>query len=595
MLTKSLVDIGNTVQEVYPRAPASKITEEVLEYISIRYSDTPNPPIIFPVNIDLDGVLPLLERLGEEVETIRAELKDLLEEEIPPLAQAKKLNKTHKQKARALAYGRIKETFPELIENIWDQLQLSREEYTEAKESLYMRGKLGGTAVYHSPVNFVQVKNPRNSPPKLGAEFPLWKVALNPAAIKPTSEKDATSKSLRQFFENLPSLNEFNDPTLLFDEATDTNVKFLLSPLFEDYLNQELPRFDDLKSGYYYFPLKFNGKWPGEIAALARYYGQTLEPEGVKGLCHTCGRQKILVGPGPTKRVGFFTTNQKGFELAFFDQVKYKKKGSTQFVVCEDCYHMMVAGFNYVASELTFTAMRGDRSHREVEYYLIPCLVGMAPDTGVEQRRLLKRILDDIKNARIEVAERVKMQGRKKPDEIEDAETAREQASITNYDLKNTEALDLLATIKEKDPSILEHVSFRLIFFSHPAGNASAFHDVYGIVDFQPKDLEKLLEALEKLRNSVWDYGRRNSFRLWRLSQTFGKNRFKHYYFALLGGRPVNKRDVLRTAKSAMARSFFNEAQELGNTQYDEAQYFQTRMMTLNQYLFLMNSLELLQ
>jgi hypothetical protein len=313
-------------------------------------------------------------------------------------------------------------------------------------------------------------------------------------------------------------------------------------------------------------------------------------------LCGCCGQLKNTVTVGPKGDLGFYTDDQEGFNLQFF-------MGDEQYLICSECISEIKTGFNYVSSKLDFWARRPINRDGGIEFYLIPTVIQTTDDSDASIDRL-KEVLRVIENARTILADRGIQTEIPGPvlDAAQNAalpahakKTSRRPKKTTARRESDPKSVDLLQLFNEIDNT--ELVSFRLILFNHPPGNASAFHNFYNIAQISSIHINHLKNALHHLTLSSWNnnpFNQVEKFELWKLINAFGKFGFKPFYMALVGGEKVKRTLILQAARINIRRSFFQDAMSLDST-FEDSLYFNQRITILDQYLFLMNQLQLLE
>lgn len=596
MILRDLQLIGKATFEPIPLNEKSVITEDIRNYLTITYNEKPNN-LIFKVKINLETFFDSFSKVYKNNCT-----KKIIELIIKK-RESLKTEEVNNEKLREIIINEFNNDndFAKLVfDSFKNTVEITPEEYKPENETLYLRGNRKGTSIYLSPTIFENVGYNKNNHKLDIDSIPLWKIRLNvniehsDNPSSPTNEEQA----IINFFNLFPSINEYLNYESVVNLEDISFQKFII-PIVLSKIIVENTKIDNLKKGYYYFILCFNNKWPGEHKILVNYYNSQIKTEIRKDgkICGCCGELKNDVAIGPTEELGFFTNDQKGFKLGYFHE-------NSQYEICAACQQEIIAGFNYINQELTFWAKKPSKQEEGIEYYLIPIISGDAINID-KSIQLLRTTLKNLKNTRDQIAltslndeiNQAKILDRAKS-EITDSNKSKKKLSKLTIKVKEQpepKSVDLIELFEKVNVDSM--LSFRIILFSHPSGQSKAYHNIYDVINISRFHFDKLKDSYSKLQKETWwnnPFNKPEKFQLWKLKNVFGDHKFKMFYSALIGGSTVSRNELIKNARLNIRRSFFQEALELSDTTYEDAKYFIDRMTVLNQYLFLMKELNLL-
>ena len=469
MLINALVEIGKSLEG---EVENTQYDSEIVKFIDMRYSNPPKMDKIIKINIK-PCILKSFQLLKEKIKQF-----DLNEYNLKKYIN-KKLNKKERQEV----VEQIIEIIKPNLEDFKKCMDTQLVEYKPKNAYQMLRGEKSGAAVFLSPTMFAKISS------KKITEFPLWKINLELNIVEEQKKNDETELFMREFFQNLPNMQENsklseNDPELIF--------KFIISEIFSRVLNSYIENYN-LKTGFYFFPICFYGKWSYEFELIREYYKKKIGESGKAhdGICEGCGEIK-KIDDGLTKELGFFSTDQKSFEYSFFQTPRYQ--------LCNECKFYAEKGFNYVKKNLRVYLGNRGKDKSPFEIYIIPI---------AENLENLSNILPTINFNRTISGKDKKLKQIKKAGEV--AKEAKE--SIQKF---TSDKEEKIADNSEGDQGRKDFVNFLLnlgsegskrsqprfelllITFYHPEGQSSNFHN---IVSIELMDYKKIIRVAKALVN----------------------------------------------------------------------------------------------
>jgi len=521
MLLNALVQIGKSIKTT--RKSNIRLDSELIKYIDLKYPNPPKTDKVIKIIIK-PNILEFFENLETKIE--KTDLSEFINESIS-------------KKERALKIGNIINKINLNIDDLKSCIETELFEYNKDLDYKMLRGEQKGTSVFLSPMMYAKISSKKLN------EFPLWKINLDLEKISSSKEPDEIEILVRKFFEKVPNIKEYSK---IKNKDTQLIIKAVLSEIFLSVLNDIIEIYE-LKSGFYFFPLCFDNKWPFEINIFKDYYKAKIKfgTSDKERICEGCGK-KSNVNNGLTGELGFFSVDQKSFSYPFFVKDQYQ--------LCNDCNFYAEKGFNYVQNNLNLYL--GSRGHNKnpFEMYVIP--IAEDPDALPE---ILKKInfnrgttsktnkLDRIKKAAN--AATIAKESHLAPDNEEEKTEMDDNISEDAADKDFFNIIINLGIKNQKEKTQSSRFSLLLITFYHPEGQSSIFHNILSVEFLEYDKIIKLAQALTNLEIAG------DRFYLKYIYHIFGIHKFRPYISKLLNLYPINVSTLCKDAYSNLKIAFF--------------------------------------
>ncbi|MGQ4876288.1 MAG: hypothetical protein ACP6IY_19680 [Promethearchaeia archaeon] len=553
MLINALVEIGKCIDKDVGDTGFDK---DIVKFINMRYSDPPKMDKIIKINVKR-CILDILNDLKQKIAKM-----DFNSLEIEKYVNKKFTKKTEKKEFLEKLINIINPDYEKFNDCISTELL----EYKEDIAYKMLRGEQSGASVYISPTMFAKI-----SAKKID-EFPLWKIKLDTTVLN--LEEDEDSKDfIIEFLNNLPNMGEnsklkSSEPEMIF--------KFAISKIIADALNRQVESYN-LKTGFYFFPICFNEKWPYDYKILRDYYKKQIGGRGKAkmGICEGCGMKKN-VEDGLTGELGFFSSDQKSFEYSFFINKKYQ--------LCDECKYFAEKGFNYVKKNLkVYLGSRGKQKNPYFIYVIpiaesIESLAEILPEINFKRNIERGASIENVKTAGGVIKKSLKSQEKPESGDLEENLEASEE--IESKD----DFINFIINIHEKKK--IPRFELIIILFYNPDGQASDFHNIISINFIEYEKLLTLSKAFTELEN-LGKY-----INLYDIFFIFGIHKFRTYITKLLNLEKINLSNLCKDAYLAQKRKFFEFMADPTNVSHDN--YTKFNLYRLNNYLKLLNILELI-
>ncbi|MHA1252775.1 MAG: hypothetical protein ACTSRP_22500 [Candidatus Helarchaeota archaeon] len=542
MLINALINIGKSLEKQVER---TDFDPDIIKYINLKYPNPPKMDYIIKITIK-PCILEEFAKLKKKIENIN---KDNLSEFVNI-----KLNKSKKQELVSQIFGEIEPDFEDFNKCIETNIF----EYEDEHAYKMLRGDQSGASVFLSPTMFAKI-----SARKI-VEFPLWKIKLDSNILRNLKrDENETDDFIIEFFNQLPNMKENSK---LIDSDTDFIFKFIISDIIKNVLNKSIENYS-LKTGFYYFPICFNGQWPYENELIKEYYRIKISDSGSaeKGICEGCGQIKEI-SEGLSKELGFFSVDQLSFVYSFFQHKKYR--------LCNECKYFAEKGFNYVKKNLRLYLGNRGTNKNPFEMYVIPI---------TEKIEDLKKVLSKINFNRINAEKDKNLEKIKRTGDValEAKESRIEEESIQEKKDLNILLLNLSSMGKKESKLRFELL---LITFYHPEGQSSNFHNIISIDIMDYEKIINIAKALAELNNSgEWIY-------LSDIFYIFGQHKFRTYISKLLNLKSIKLADLCKDAFLNQKKDFFKFMADPSNP----PNYIRTNMFRLNTYIKLTSKLGLI-
>ncbi|MHA1757988.1 MAG: hypothetical protein ACTSVV_14540, partial [Promethearchaeota archaeon] len=554
MLLNALVNIGRVIEgETELEDFAKKYDPEIVKFINMRYSSPPKMDRIVKINI-APGILDAFDTVKLGIERIDPEFwKNIIDK------FKKKLDKKKRDENKKEVINEIIKKLNLDINDFQRYISLEVIEYNKEHPYLMLRGEKKGNNVFLSPTMFTKISS------KKIESFPLWKINLDISLILPEKE-DEEIIFIKNFFQNLPSLSETSK---IKEIDADLIFKFIISEIFLRVLNSDIER-ENLKTGYYFFPICFNGKWPHNIEIFKEYYKKkTLSDENAPiGICSGCGERKN-VEKGLTKELGFFSIDQNSFTYSFFKDSNYQ--------LCNECKYLVEVGFNHVKKDLRiFLGARGRGKRKNpYELYVIPI---------ADDLQTLSKILKELKftkDYKEKIIKAGELAQESNNQEEEEGEEVSEQILPAKEDLHNFFINYYFSRGEKKEKDRFELL---LITYYHPDGQSSDFHNIISIDLLDHEKIIKLSDVLSELELNGEFISLKDIFFL------FGIHKFKTYISKYLNLKRIDLSTLCRDAYLNLKQEFFKFMSNPSNP----PNFIRLNLYRLNIYFKLINKLNLI-
>ncbi|MEX2757890.1 MAG: TM1802 family CRISPR-associated protein [Candidatus Sigynarchaeota archaeon] len=471
MIWQYLKAIGNCVGSAVSVMKVD-LPENVIEYIRTSFPDPPADGKVITVNIPIDEFDKKLNGLQD---TFQREFASLVSKyKNIDFKKAKKENDSVLNRLESDLFALVPIDF---IKELGQLFKTQIIDYSPEIALKMLRGEKTGFTVFFSITNSVKGK-----PTEGLAELPLWKIKLQ-------KDSDWNTPAIKTFFKYIPSNDEMN--AIDWDQQGLGILKYTMPELLRRAINTTLVS-TAFRSKNYPVCFMLNGKWPMEYEEFVDYYASKIT-SGKKGTCAICGTGDVEIVDMLKKDIGFFTDDQWSTGLKFSADAP---------ATCTACVSDIKNGFNYVKKNLQFYLSSRGKNKNPFQMYIIP----YSP-----HRDILKDILDDIKAIGTQGS---RSKNRSSP--IADAgKRGRVAAVIDNK--KNNEAaimpsepgdddenegidyIDALLRPSIIDDSKLKWVTYMIVIFVHPEGNASSFHNVMDVILADGSTLKKLGAKVEEV------------------------------------------------------------------------------------------------
>nr|MDO8115585.1 TM1802 family CRISPR-associated protein [Candidatus Sigynarchaeota archaeon] len=472
MIWSYLEAIGRCVPGVESTGSAGiNIPVELAEHIKNAYPEPPGSNQVLVVTIPVDA---FTNRLDALIEIINQKSSS-----IEKTYNSIDLHKAKKEAAEILPKI-IEDILSNVPNSLYDDLaNLITTEIVDYSEEIMfkiLRGDDRGNNVFKSITHFTKGK------PKVGlTELPLWKIRLKQQAW--------STPSISRFINYIPNNTETRE--IDWAEGGMALFKLVFSDILCKVINKSIASLSLIAKSY---PVcfKLDGKWPAEYPEFVQYYLAQITSTSI-GTCSICGREDVSIEELPTKQIGFFSDDQWSTQLKFTSDAP---------MICINCSTNVKKGYNYVKKNLRFFISSRGKKNNPFEMYILP----YSPDNSI-----VKSVLQDIEEIRATITAKAKegmagaisrariatvLEKREKPAEKkEDENEANAEKSET---MDYFDALLQPSTIDDAKAALL---SFMIVIFTHPEGNASDFHNVLDIILADGISLKRLGLAIKHVTN----------------------------------------------------------------------------------------------
>jgi hypothetical protein len=561
MIWSFLKAIGGCTTDATTGA-AVDIPEDLIEYIKTTYPDPPADNKIITVSVP---VIKLKAEIGK--------LQKIFDSRFPEFRakygnvdfkQAKKAEDPVLEKLQSDLLAVVPEGF---YSGLGKLLTTQIVDYTQDRAFMMLRGEATGFSVFKSTTHYAKGK------PKEGiADLPLWKIKLQ--------TEGWNTETIQEFMALVPNNSETN--AIDWEAGGSTLLKYVMSEILRLAINATFAS-PSFKLKFYHVCFLLDGKWPHEYPELVEYYISQITSEQ-EGMCMICGQSGVTVEKLPMKQVGFFTDDQWSTNLKFNTGIP---------VACKGCVTDVKKGFTFVKKNLRFFIAGRGKNKNPFEMYLLPYSTDLA---------LLKRVLDDIArirngqdasvakkdagggavqrarvvavlekettasqiappNAPSKKKEKGKDAGIRRPSLMASFEMAVQGGAQDGADAEEgADYIEALLRPSTLDDETVRCLTYMVVLFTHPEGNASAFHNV----------LDAILAdgvALKKLGAKIYQVTEKYKVKpgiLKGLSHVVGEFYYPKFLADLLRMTPVDRELFYRNAYSETKQGFMQSIKTIG-------------------------------